>query len=217
MSQIAAVRALPRPSTVRTPHRDLRVVAGAPASRAGLVALCLALLTAGLVAVLLLNTSMAQGSYLLGSLQAKSSELADTESALRHAVDAQGAPAELAKRAMQLGMVPASSAAFLRVSDGQVLGVAQPATADRGFTVVAQAKPVSPAPAAAASAAPATPAPESGTTVSTEGTVTRTTVTVVRGDVVERTVTSVDSASGVTTSTTSRTPVSGAASATPAR
>ena len=213
MSQMATARALPRlPAQGLPSPRELRVVVGAPKGHAGLVASCLLLLTAGLVAVLLLNTSMARGAFVLNDLQAKSSELADTEAALRHAVDAQSAPAELARQALDLGMVPSGSAAFLRLSDGAVLGVAEPASADSGFTVVAQAKPVAHAPAAesAAPAPAAAPAPQSGTTVATEGTVTRTTVTVVRGDTVETTVTSVDSASGATTSTTSRTPVAGA-------
>jgi hypothetical protein len=214
MSQLATARAVPRLAPARLPApRELRVVVGAPKGHAGLVATCLLLLTAGLVAVLLLNTSMARGAFVLTDLQTRSSELADTESALRHAVDAQSAPAELAERALALGMVPSTSAAFLRISDGAVLGVAEPASGDTGFTVVAQAKPVAPAPAAgtAAPAPAAAPVPESGTTVTTEGTVTRTTVTVVRGDTVETTVTSVDSASGATTSTTSRAPIAGAA------
>ena len=35
-------------------------------------------------------------------------------------------------------MVPAPSAAFLRLSDGKVVGVAKKATAGEGFTVVSQ-------------------------------------------------------------------------------
>lgn len=216
MSQMATARALPRVATARPAVRDLRVVVGAPKGSAGVVSLFIGLLTAGLIAVLLLNTSMASGAFVLNDLQNKSNELTDTETALRHAVVAQSAPAELAQRALELGMVPAGSAAFLRVSDGAVLGVAEPASDKSGFTVVAQAKPVARvAPPAADPAAPsapteapaAVPMPESGTTVTTEGTITRTTVTVVRGGIVETTVTSVDSASGATTSTTSRTPV----------
>ena len=120
MSQMATARALPRlPAQGLPSPRELRVVVGAPKGHAGLVASCLLLLTAGLVAVLLLNTSMARGAFVLNDLQAKSSELADTEAALRHAVDAQSAPAELARQALDLGMVPSGSAAFLRLSDGE--------------------------------------------------------------------------------------------------
>lgn len=225
MSQMATARALPRVTATRPVVRDLQVVVGAPKGSAGIVSLFVLLLTGGLVAVLLLNTSMASGAFELNDLQSKSNELTDTESALRHAVVAQSSPAELAERALELGMVPAGSAAFLRVSDGAVLGVAEPASAESGFTVVVQAKPAArtaapaadpAAPAAPAAAPAAAPMPESGTTVTTEGTITRTTVTVVRDGVAETTVTSVDSATGATASTTSRTPVpGGAAPATP--
>jgi len=62
-------------------------------------------------------------------------------------------------------MVPDQSAAFLRLSDGTVIGVAQPASPGFGFTVVgttapapAVPKPATTAPAQAA-AKPATKAP----------------------------------------------------------
>ena len=37
-----------------------------------------------------------------------------------------------------MGMVPAPNAAFLRLSDGKVVGVAKKATKGEGFTVVSQ-------------------------------------------------------------------------------
>lgn len=222
MSQLATVRAVPRARALRpAPPRDLRVVVGAPSGHAGIVAACLLLLLSGFLAVLVLNTTMAKGAFVLTDLRSTSDELADTATALQHAVDAQSAPAELAKRALGLGMVPATSVAFLSLSDGTVLGVAEPASADKGFTVVAQATSAAPVTAPApesGTTAPAPPAPvvpETGTTVTTEGTITRTTVTMVRGDTVETTVTSVDSATGATTSMTTRTPIPAPATAAP--
>ncbi|HQH07085.1 MAG TPA: hypothetical protein PLU83_09125 [Phycicoccus sp.] len=218
MSQIATARPLPRLAGSRakvTPPRDLRVVVGAPKGHAGLVMLSLVLLTAGLVAVLLLNTSMARGAFVLTDLEKRSNELSETQQALRHAIDSQSAEAELAKRALDLGMVPSSTAAFLRLSDGQVLGVAEPAKEAGRFTVVAQATPAAPA-AASASTPAAAKLPEPGTTVTTEGTITRTTIIAVTADGVETTVTSVDSATGATTSTTTRTPIPAAAAVAPA-
>lgn len=220
MSQSASLRALTRTPAARSaPPRQLRVVAGAPRGHAAMVATCLLLLTLGLVSVLLLNTSLAKGSFVLNDLQDTSHALADEQAALTHAVSAQSAPAQLAQKALKLGMVPASSPAFLRLSDGKILGVAQPAAGDGGFSVVAQATPAAPSAPAAAPTVPATPAPAAsaapaapvvpglGTVVTHEGTITRTTVTAIRGNVVVRTVTSVDSASGATTSTTTRTPL----------
>ena len=204
MSQMATARALPRSGATKAP-RPLRLIAPAPPGHAGLVATCLVLLTAGFVAVLLLTTSMATGAFTVSRLQDRADELSDTRTALQHAVDAQSAPAELAKRALDLGMVPSTSAAFLRISDGQVLGVAEPAAADTGFTVVAQAGSAR----AAAPASPATPAApaEQATAAAPAAPPVPESVTMVRGDVVESTVTSVDSATGATTSTTSRTPI----------
>ena len=50
-----------------------------------------------------------------------------------------------------MGMVPAPNAAFLRLSDGKVVGVAKKATKGEGFTVVSQ----TPSPSPSAPAAPA--------------------------------------------------------------
>ena len=222
MSQLATARPLPRVRSARSTRpvkRELRVVVGAPKGHAVLAAAFVLLLTAGLIGVLVLNTAMAKGAFVLTDLQNRSNELADNEAALKHAIDEVRAPDQLAKRALDLGMVPASTAAFLRISDGAILGVAEPATADRAFTVVAQASSGAPAAPSAGSAAAAaeSPAgaevpvapvlPEPGTTVTTEGTITRTTVVTLLDNAVETVVTSVDSATGATTSTTTRTPI----------
>jgi len=153
-------RALNRPTT-QTPR--LRVVTGAPLRRGGAAfgVVCAALLTMGLIGLLLLNTVLAQGSFTLSSLRATSDQLADVQAALNQSLDASKSPANLATRATSMGMVPAQSAAFLRLSDGKVIGVAQPASPGPGFTVVGTTAPapVLPKPAPTASApAPAKPA-----------------------------------------------------------
>lgn len=196
-------RALHRSATARgarrgeapSPPRALRTVPAAPTGgHTGFVALCLALLVGGLVAVLLLNTAIAKDSFEVNALQARSNELSDAEDALGHAIDAQSAPAELARRALQRGMVPSRSASFLRLSDGAVLGVAEPAKKDSGFSVVAQG-----------SSSTRGADGQRTTSITTSGTTTTTTVRVVRGDTVETTVTSVDRASGHTTTRTTTT------------
>ena len=88
-----------------SPCTSSRLAPGHPGS--GLfAALCMLLLVGGLVGLLMLNTSMAEGSFALHRLQATSGELTDTEEALTAAIDAQRAPANLAARAARLGMVP---------------------------------------------------------------------------------------------------------------
>ena len=142
MSQAAVARTGPRSAPRRstaTP-RPLRVVAPQPAEGSALfVALCVALVLGGFVGVLLLNTAMAKGSYTMRELQHRSEELTDTQDDLRHDLDAVSGPGPLAREARALGMVPAASPAFLRLEDGEVLGVARKAKADKSFTVVTEA------------------------------------------------------------------------------
>ena len=141
-------RALNRPTTT-TPR--LRVVTGAPPRRSGAAfgIFCAILLAAGLVGLLLLNTTLAQGSFVLHKLQESSDQLADTQDALTQSLAVSKSPANLAERAAGMGLVPSQSSAFLRLSDGKVIGVAKPAAAGSGFTVVK-----SPAPDAAEPAKP---------------------------------------------------------------
>jgi hypothetical protein len=138
-------RSLNRP-TSQAPR--LRVVTGAPLQRGGaaLVVICATLLATGLIGLLLLNTALAQGSFTLHDLRTTSDQLTDAKVALSQSLDASKSPANLAKRAFSMGMVPAQSAAFLRLTDGKVIGVAQQASAQPGLSVGLTA----PAPAPAA-------------------------------------------------------------------
>lgn len=204
--QTATARVASRaPARRVAPPQPLRVVPAAVGHPGNGVfaALCMTLLCGGLVGLLMLNTAMAEGSFTLHNLQSTSGELADTQDALTQAIDAQRSPANLATRATRLGMVPADSAAFLRLSDGKVLGVAKPAKKDSGFTVV-----TGPA-ATSAKAARAEKAKgnEPSTHVTKKGDVTTTTVVVSKPDgSVQTTVTSVNAKTKTTTSTTTSTP-----------
>ena len=161
MSQMTAPSRSPRTAGRRpAPAPGLRVVPGTRGARAGsggaaFAVACIVLLAAGLISLLLINISMSRGSYALHDLQATSGELADTQDALTQQLSGLESPPHLAKRAVAMGMVPAPNAAFLRLSDGKVVGVAKKATKGEGFTVVSQTPaPSSPtAPAAPAAAA----------------------------------------------------------------
>lgn len=212
MSQMTAtVRVAPRAHPRRAAEaQPLRVVDGAVGrpGNALFAVLCVLLLAGGLIGLLVLNTTMAEGSFTLHRLQATSGELTDSEQALTAAIDAQEAPANLAARAAHLGMVPADSAAFLRLSDGKVLGVAKPARKAPGFTVVT-------APEASTKATAQKSGPR--TTVKTTGDVTTTTVVTTKPDgSIVTTVTSVNASTKTTTSTTTTKPASTATPPTPA-
>jgi hypothetical protein len=158
MSQMTAPSRIPRTTGRRpVPVPSLRVVPGTRGARAGsgsaaFAVACIVLLAAGLMSLLLINISMSRASYALHDLQATSGELADTQDALTQQLSGLESPPHLAKRAVAMGMVPAPNAAFLRLSDGKVVGVAKKATKGEGFTVVSQT-PSSPSPSS--SAAPA--------------------------------------------------------------
>ncbi len=106
-----------------------RPAAHAPLRRSPFVAVVVSLLAAGLLGLLVLNTALAQDAFRLHTLKQDSRALEDREEELRREVEALQSPAELADRAAELGMVPAGPPAFLRLSDGAVLGSTAPAEA----------------------------------------------------------------------------------------
>jgi hypothetical protein len=157
-----AARSLGRPAPRRGQLDRLRVVPATISSTGnGVFALvCMVLLAAGLVALLMMNTALASGIYQLKGLQAQSGTLTDTQEQLTQVVDGLRSPRTLADKAQALGMVPAKSMAFVRLSDGTIIGVAQPAKADQRLNVVTS--PVAPPPA------PPAPAPDAAASASTD-------------------------------------------------
>ncbi|MER7880874.1 septum formation initiator family protein [Streptomyces solisilvae] len=114
--------------SVRGTRPKGRPVPGAtPARRTPFVLLVVVLLGSGLIALLLLNSSLNQGSFELSKLEKQTNELTDERQALQQDVDKLSAPAELERRARQLGMVPGGNPVFLN-PDGSVSGVPAPAT-----------------------------------------------------------------------------------------
>ncbi len=142
----------------RHARRRLRVVPAAieRSGTAPFAGLCMGLLVIGLLLLLLFNTQLAQGTFAVEELTRTSGTLADEEHELTQALDAERNPAALAKRAIGLGMVPARSMAFIRLSDGAIIGVAEPATADAAINLVSD--PQAPPPPPPPPAAPAVPA-----------------------------------------------------------
>lgn len=136
MSQMSVATTLAKRSATGQRRTALRVVT--PEERTGSVwfpVLCVGLLLAGLAAVLTLNTLMAQDSFEVTALEARTAELTDTEAALEQSISSRSSPQNLAEEARALGMVPNESAAFIDVEKGSVLGVATVAEAPEGFTV----------------------------------------------------------------------------------
>ena len=146
----------PLPKTAAKKSSALRLVPQrrSSAAKAPFVVVVVMLLVGGLLGLLLLNTLVAQDSFALHDLAKQGKALQQQEQDLARQVQALQAPAELAGRATRLGMVPGGPPAFLRLSDGKVLGKPMPGVA-----------PVVPQPAKPTTASkPATPAKPAAST-----------------------------------------------------
>ncbi|MEV0319656.1 septum formation initiator family protein [Streptomyces sp. NPDC050658] len=143
------------------------------AARTPFVLLVVLLLGGGLITLLILNSSLNEGSFQLSELKRETTELTDQEQELQRDVDAYSAPDALQRRARELGMVPGGDPAFLN-PDGTVRGVpgaaarssAQGPPEPRPQEVASPAPSVSiPVPPATPEATPAapSPSPETGT------------------------------------------------------
>jgi hypothetical protein len=93
------------------------------------VMLVLGLLTAILVSLLLLNTSLAENSFQLQTIRQDSRDMTLREQVLSEELAAAESPIGLQERATALGMVAAGSPVFLRLADGKILGESEPAVA----------------------------------------------------------------------------------------
>lgn len=92
------------------------------ASRGVFALLVGGLLGAGLVVMLLINTSLSSGAFVVSELQAQKSALTVEAQALSKEVDAMSSPANLEAKARALGMKPSKNPVFLNLGDGSILG-----------------------------------------------------------------------------------------------
>ena len=143
MSQLtAAARPLRAPR--RTPAQaPLRVIPTriTHSGNGAFATLCIVLLTAGLIALLLLNTALAQGSLVLGGLQRESARLSDTASNLQEEIDRSSASGALARSAAALGMVRMNQRGYIDLAKGTVSGAPEPATKNNAFPIVTSPTP----------------------------------------------------------------------------
>ena len=116
-TQGAKARKLSRP--------ELKIVSPLRAEKAsrGVFALLVGgLLGAGLIVMLVINTSLASGAFVVSELQTQKSELTVEAQALAKEVDAMSSPANLEAKALALGMQPSLNPVFLNLGDGSILG-----------------------------------------------------------------------------------------------
>jgi cell division protein FtsL len=129
-SFLAPTRARVRIADAVQQRARLSVVRGRTtnAPRVPFAALVLTVLGLGLVGLLVLNTSLQQGAFQARDLEDRAQALTEQRQALEIQVAELREPQRVADRAAAMGMVPNDSPAFLRLSDGKVLGHATPAS-----------------------------------------------------------------------------------------
>ena len=98
------------------------------APRVPFVTLVSLLLVGGVAGLLFFNTSMQQASFTATDLEQQVAVLDAHEQSLKMQLESLRDPQRVALAAKVMGMVPPSSPAFLRLSDGAVLGKPAPAT-----------------------------------------------------------------------------------------
>ncbi len=129
-----------RPATP-APRTRLTLLAPPASTRFRLpfAALCAAVLVASLLGVLVINIVLSRGAYTEHVLESRQVQLTEDEQDLSEQLSVQASPAVLSDRARELGMVPNVNPAFIRMSDGTVLG--SPAPADAGTAPAAASIP----------------------------------------------------------------------------
>ena len=117
----SARTAIPRLRLLVTPPRVRR--------RPKFITTCVGVLVGCLLVLLLLNIGLARGAYHEKQLTEQQTALMESEQALSEQVARQGAPSALAEKARELGMIENPTPAFIKLSDGTVLGEPTPARA----------------------------------------------------------------------------------------
>lgn len=125
MSSITSARPRPARSPAGATSPRLVVVprSSARAARVPFVALVVGLLIVGLVGLLVLNTSLQRGAYVVTDLRTQAAQLSLREQNLQMQVAGLQSPERLAAVAAASGMVRNDHLAFLSLKTGKVVGV----------------------------------------------------------------------------------------------
>ena len=123
-----------RGETAATPR--LRVAPPAPinAPRAPFIALVVAVVVAGVLGILLINTKTAENAFELDTLQDRQGDLDARQQALENEIAANNMPGSLDAAARRLGLVKADSPAYIRLQDGKIIGVPKPGRGEPAVT-----------------------------------------------------------------------------------
>ncbi|AEG44052.1 hypothetical protein [Isoptericola variabilis] len=115
----APLTALPGGAAERGRRLDVVRAPLQSASGVPFYVLCASILAAALLAALLLNTTMARGSYEMARLQKEVGQVA--QDVQERQAELRAAQASLPQRAQQMGMVPAENPTMFSVATGEVV------------------------------------------------------------------------------------------------
>ena len=135
MSQMTISARLGRTAALGARGRARAVDAAPTSANHGFRLLCALLVALTFTAVLLLNTVRAEGSYVLSTLEVEATALHDEKVTLADELAGKESSEHLAQAATKLKMVPSTSTATLRLSDGSLTGVASKVDGSRTLTV----------------------------------------------------------------------------------
>jgi hypothetical protein len=119
-----AVRPATRPAAhpaTRPPARPELARARVRHPRAPFILLLVGLLGGALISLLVISTTLAEGSYQISGLQQQNASLAKQEQLLTQQVAQDAAPAQIAQEAEELGMRPNPNLQFIDVNTGKVV------------------------------------------------------------------------------------------------
>jgi len=97
------------------------------ARKAPFVVVVLTVLAIGLVGLIIMSTVLQAQSFEAAKLDRQAAALETEQQSIAREVDRLQSPANVASKAIAIGMVPNANPAFLRLSDGRVLGEPEPA------------------------------------------------------------------------------------------
>jgi hypothetical protein len=122
-------REVPSAAPVSPAAPRLRVAPPPPVSmpRVPFVALVLLLVVGGVLGILVVNTKIAENAFRLDRLQKQQAALDVQQQQLEREIAAKEAPGSLAAAARKLGLVESGPLAYIRLQDGKVIGIPQPA------------------------------------------------------------------------------------------
>jgi hypothetical protein len=124
----------PQRTTGATPR--LRVAPPAPISapRAPFIAVVIALVVAGVLGILLINTRTNENTFRISKLQDREAALDNQQQNLENQIAGYESTGNLDAAARRLGLVKADNPAYIRLPDGRVIGVPRPGEGQKAIT-----------------------------------------------------------------------------------